>query len=1119
MNLDLHTINQLFPITRPTSKREIPYLYWSYAGFLTKTDGLRYSTDNNININTRIRNDNKLRVNDFIIRLKQHKENSKRMIMVSDNPNLPTIKLTSTTKPIILSRFANDPQLQRDLHFAEYQFVNDISGDTIFNGSIVVSFDWFYGIIHSDTFSLNYSGIVSNIANVVYQHFIDNWEFLAENISPEIIQEYMDGVGVNSDLDFTPYNIVVSTNTIDINDPRCHIRNRSLNYRNMTLKREKPLTITNPMFSDIIDYKTSNDNCFDDALSYQFSEKWKKNKPWKQLPNTYNSLIELTKIKGLGLTSYDVKGNIIDDIKPTQNLKKSNWEKHISVVIYDSHLYLIPYKSDRQNIHINMKTNLNIVDNADELMINYAKSGLICHSIILSSSKYIDFDDENMKYTHPAVQSFMIGTTTYSDNVEYPICSNILQQLGINDIEKIKLHQNNIFGIICSTKKIERPMSHFPECSRFVKGGYNFVNNDLIYSEKDWTTIDMTKAYPYALRNLSYLTTYDIKIHKTIKYTGQEIVPEFLYYVVPECSSLVFPNDNLYHGHHILTLQQLDTENLIKFEIVEYYETEKHENPYTDIIDELLEKFPYGNEYHKFIMGSINRYIGCMSIDKTNDKRTRYYPDRITGLSEIMNCGNENIHSRKIDDDLFLTYLVDTKHPSIKNDKTNSIDVFDSARMNIFKYLIQNGVSGDKIKQIKTDSITFYSKGLNIKIDDPSVFGGFKLEPYKPISKSTPYRIKQLDLVPPKLNNGKIRRFFCAYAGSGKSKEIMTELIPSIKERKENYIILTPTYKSLTGFAKCDDCGIIHSWSKVSEFTDFDNIIVDECGMICMNAWDVLITLAMLGKNIYCYGDFTQLPPVGQENEKSSDVIIPTIYGNLNPDFFHWFFTEITNPMDYENLRNDFTWDYYNLLKNNKLCALKEVIRHETEKSKSQYIFTHRKLVRNEANYERLCELGYHVDIKRTYVNDDDNDDAIDIIDDINRHKIVSSKIINFAQKGVRIIADLTDNRDTRGNNNVRHRGIFNSMEYTILNRTGNNVILDNFETFSVDEIERYFQPAYAINIYKAQGQSILSYHWDKRDNYFLEHSPLRNIMAYVIVSRLKTKDLPDFNKIRINLK
>jgi hypothetical protein len=62
-------------------------------------------------------------------------------------------------------------------------------------------------------------------------------------------------------------------------------------------------------------------------------------------------------------------------------------------------------------------------------------------------------------------------------------------------------------------------------------------------------------------------------------------------------------------------------------------------------------------------------------------------------------------------------------------------------------------------------------------------------------------------------------------------------------------------------------------------------------------------------------------------------------------------------------------------------------------------------------------------------------------------------------------------------------------------------IAIDNKAIITIKEVEKYFQPSYAMNVYKVQGQSIKSYHWDERDSFFLIQSPLRNIMGYVMLN------------------
>ena len=141
------------------------------------------------------------------------------------------------------------------------------------------------------------------------------------------------------------------------------------------------------------------------------------------------------------------------------------------------------------------------------------------------------------------------------------------------------------------------------------------------------------------------------------------------------------------------------------------------------------------------------------------------------------------------------------------------------------------------------------------------------------------------------------------HAGNGKSRFIIKNLIPKIVQDKETYEVLTPSHDSANEYRKNKlNVKVIQGYGFRNNIPKSQHIIIDEIGMVSSNDWLVIIKCILLGKYVYCFGDFEQLSPV--KSSKITNNFVESLF-----DCKVWFS---------ENYRNNYSTAYYEKLINSK---------------------------------------------------------------------------------------------------------------------------------------------------------------------------------------------------------
>jgi len=876
--------------------------------------------------------------------------------------------------------------------------------------------------------------------------------------------------------------------------------NAPLNYDAIRLHDSNAISVTNPIF-DIYPINNDNGKCFFNTLKYLYKDLYKKE--IDKLDNNLQSLKKFTENHSIGLYVYDITGTEIYYHCCTVKTHKLNVEnKNIKCMIHNNHIYLLRDVPSQTSLPPLEQQCIVISDNLYEIVIGLLKNKIEPYNLVLSNTLLV---------IKPELKSFCTDNTMYVNNPDYYIILEIISRFKNSTLIYDGKQLSELFAEISVTPyttistvmqlilKAYSPHktynSTFPESNKFVRGGYNYNNNSLKIGE----TRDMNKSYPFMLKKLPFLITCNYMNDIIRKYNGEPLVNHYLYVVHPLDTSILgnilLPDSNLYSGYFL----KIVIEHGILFTITEYLITEKHDNIFKDIISHIEELFPFAKNGEKIdsnevgfsmMCNAICMFIGQTQTDNTYNRECEFKYDRICNEEECSKSGGEYL-SCELGDGYFLRYRNNEKISSIINRKPIGLFVYDLVRYDICNYVMKYSRDGiNKIKQIRTDAVTIEGKFSKCS-DHPCVFGGYKTQAYNPLNESRIYgKNPNLSLsLSGKYSNAKLYRLM---AGAGKTHSIIEIIGKDCKDRK--VIVLSPSHKSLKEYReKGIECDVVQRYTFKSEthkqLLQYDTIICDEIGMFDHKSWLLIIKLIEHKKMVICLGDFRQLPPVGTrmidefyDIKDQMNGYIPSINGYIGEHFLRFLFnTIIDQDENTVNYRNNFKWSYYEDILNGRKVPLDEVLLHSI---KIEDI--------NDIEWGKGFIVTWSKKVRDSY----------------NRKILDSKRYKDHIEVGVPIIADLTDHRDNRKNNNLSNREIYNSQIYTIteINTQNGQVTLnadDTIKIVSIEEVRKYFIPAYAINIYKLQGSTIKSYYWAPEDNWILKHNPLRNIIAYVIISRL----------------
>lgn len=885
-------------------------------------------------------------------------------------------------------------------------------------------------------------------------------------------------------------------------------------YDDYKVKRSAPVKLDSRF--NVVEYPlTEKDNCFMDMCNYIFNgKKEKKEKIWTKLSNAYKSLRYVFETYKKHFNTWNIEGKIIESSR--NNMADTN------ILLHANHVYLLNGKPQVvENNSKNIKYEPELMNKFEE----FIKQGIEPSDIKIAG--VCKKRDLNMLNTlaQPVLSSFNFDGITYTNNLEYFECSKILNKFGITPT--LDCNKGNVVKHIMDFfigNDIKNLKSVFPNSNNFTRGAVLYVDRDRVKDIKE--TRDCNGSYITALRDLKKVYKIDMSKNETYQYEDEPIMDNCIYNIEVLKSTFHFQTSGIYHGQYINECKDRNID-LSNIKIKEYIVGVECENVYKKVIDEIEDKMNPNNckcenkckldtdeciANYKIIKNSYKVYLGCLAVNKKRQKCSYKYNSIIDKEEAEALIKSDIIMHNITDSDMYLAYTEQINDKSDENFKLIWLQMMDKSRLNMYDYMIENDITDSNIVQIKTDSISI-NKKFKLEVDNKYKLGGYKNETFKELKFDTvpyndfitlniseSYNLNELNLLP---------------AGCGKTTAIK-KLISSFNMKEEKVCVLCPSNKALRIYKKLSkqmtnvDAQIICDFTEYEDLKKYSRIIIDEVGMVSDFSWIIIRKLIVNGYIVYAFGDFKQLPSIDKMNtlNKNRNVYIPKLFGDFSEQYMNMLFSTIkTSDENTINYRNDFNLSYYEDIISDKLCALEEVLKHETSFEEAEYIVAYSRKTRDLNNLKKMQLLGYkNLEYKYTegkYSN--------------------KNKIIGFVQKGVRIICDLTDR--PQSSNKLKNRGICNGAEYIIKEINGSIVVLEEKQINGIEsdtieipleEIERHFIPSYAITLYKLQGDTIESYHWCKEDNSQLD-SKIRNMYAYVLISRLEKKRNNCINAVKLD--
>jgi len=634
---------------------------------------------------------------------------------------------------------------------------------------------------------------------------------------------------------------------------------QTMRIENMILRDDMPPSIKN-MYSNIIE-----DGKWKHCIHDYMAEIYKKNYGRKTLEklNTTDDIYNFCVAKNIKMIAYDINGNCIKANYPTGEHKGV---KNLFFIAYNNHLY--PIKNQYLNKVNPIINNIEMIADCKTKIVEILEAGRYVSSVKLYGSEIVSFVDNDIKYIC---------------NDEYVKCKEILIKFGLAD----KIYDSiRIIGLGKILKELyikTSDKSMFLGHERFVKGGFNYFNDELI---GNITTIDANKFYPSCLRDLKFLITVDMVSDDLVDYEDGNLTLDYdhyLYIATPNNSSILMPDTNCYSGAHLKFCKNEG----IEFTILEKLKTSRISNHYTEFINDLYLKLE-----NKDFKDIINPFIGQFENQTISQPKSF---DKFVNSDELTTVDNTK-YIHKITNNLHMVCDV-TQNVNIYNRKPIAIQLKDESRKRLYEIMKMLKLDDSNIKAIKTDAISYVSKSLLPKKYIGSGLGQWKYINFKSFNNSFNYTNFGLSFIVNGGNfaNGVPTILGNCYAGAGKSHKIINEHIPSMGN---DYIVLTPSHASLKEYKLAKlSCDVIQKYEYFHCTPTQNNIIVDELGMVSKIGLHLLIKWYYMGKRIIAYGDFNQLLPIGADNSFNSAIF-------TNALFFR-------NDDMTTNYRNNFTKDFY----------------------------------------------------------------------------------------------------------------------------------------------------------------------------------------------------------------
>jgi hypothetical protein len=817
---------------------------------------------------------------------------------------------------------------------------------------------------------------------------------------------------------------------------------QSLNFKDMKLREVEALTIFNEDLKNVAvnpDY-----NC---VVSYLLDIYGKRisNNVIKALGDdtgvTPDELTEFCKLYKIKYRCYDINGELKASHTPPGVTKSKR--TNLIIVAYNNHVYPITNKFMHKN-DVNYDKDVVIFKDLKSKLVKLLKCGLLPVNVKLKGDNteilYIETEDK-----------------VYLDNLEYKKCAEICKKLGIADKLNYSTNFTNVGKTIMKLYVKSDIKSIWPNSGEFVKSAPMYgdgVNHD----DDDITTIDKNKAYLNAIMKLPFLTKIDITKHNI---TGcddlDEIIEHYWYIAKPAKFTHLMPESSMYTGYHINYCRK----NGIDFEITEKIEADKTDNYFKQMIIDLLKVTD-----QKTCKTIVNRMVGM--FQKGIDEAIRSNSFKFVKIANKDETATSNNFVKEITKNYNLIYDTSVMDVDIYTMKPIAYQVLDYNRVLIYEKMQILGLTDGDIVKIKTDSISFKSNAIKDDIDlniDCDDVGKWKFENYQFMNWETPIDCKLPTFKGTLFKNDQITRSVLGNAGNGKTYDIINNLTKGMTD----YKILSPSHASIKYYKKIGmTSGVIQEYTFNNKIPDEHTVIVDEIGMCDRKAILMLIKCIVNGKNVYTYGDYTQLLPVGNNSPMNSHTLIDSMYKEqitLKGNHRNTFTEEYYDKLRKVNFTEEVSSYYEKYYTPDYKYQIDEVKRHNTDWKEAEYIIAYKRSTRNIYNQLKMEHLE-----------------------------------IEFGDVGCKLICKTND---------LREKGIYNNFIFNVISNDGVNVALDdgngNITDITVKELNKggigseWFLPAYALTLYCIQGDSLSSYHYPDDDDEFINERS-----AYTLISRLK---------------
>lgn len=815
------------------------------------------------------------------------------------------------------------------------------------------------------------------------------------------------------------------------------------------IRLEEPLKLDNLHFfnCDLFEYENpEKQNCLLNYLKNHFKQKsyYKglKNKEDPTLQDLYD-FIESNPYQEAYL--FTLTGKLLykkEGLRDANKKKFKNDVKNIYAIIHNNHIYGLKPKNNH-NIIKYLKYNNDQFDNT--VVIKNT------NDFFKKINDIITIDKSEPKFIN--ADSFIHKNIKYIQNNEYDDVELFYNKLGLNP--NYKFNKMNVCDDLCKLYNINYS-SYFPY--EYKQSGFYFVSNNK-YDMDDLITFDKNKCYPSCLAKLPFLITCDIKYNEPKIYNDDEIIEHYLYIIHSEISNIFTPDNYMIVSGRYINFIKLY--NKSPFKITEVITTTKHENNYTDMLDNVFTKLN-----NKFVKMAFCIMIGKMqktgyqtiqtrtnfkvvSNESFNFEESPYF----YGIDYGTDCNHDYVLSYEIEEK-----TIDHK---LSNNLPISYQILEEARMTIYNKLLELNVDENDIIQIKTDSITLKNKKKYIKKikDEPKNFYGWKLEETKLLKNvSFPNTEKQTFFF--NVGNGTCE-VYNKLAGCGKTYDIINNKINSFNG---DYCVLAFKHSTLEPYRlKSLNCNTIDHYIFRNIKPKEKHIIIDEFGLLKKEHLDFLLKLHYQhNKILYLYGDILQLEAPFNNNS-----------GLITKNFLYHISKVYSE--EWKNYRNKFTSKFYMKLINE--YQNEDLVNYCLDKYTSDDL----------ANVD-MCIAYRHETIQQL------------------QNEVLKAKNLIFDKENMKI------SKGVKVINKTNHLIIndiefFNNQRFITEGEDEDNIILK--DTLNIEYkipktiFYKNFDNGFVETLYSCQGSSYKSIYYDRRDKYFLMN--MKNAL-YVLISRLKTK-------------